>query len=284
MKYLTEKILKHRAHLDNSNYMFNNEYDFIDTDDETNWKDNLKQNNDNFNKYSIEYYVQNPIKYKLNNYGFRTMDNFNSEDVGNVFLGCSHTFGVGHHLENIWSYKLNNVIGGKFWNLGIGGTGVATHFRLLLGFYKELKIKNIFHFAPKYPRYEFIENEKPQNYIVNDYKKSWESKFGNLMVDSLLTDEQCEFNWMSYTYAIKGLAKEIGCNYYLIEGDTGWHGQDDNSLLARDLLHHTTKVQHSIYKDFLKMYDNGLYEKYANTQEPILDIKKYIKELKTNII
>ena len=32
------------------------------------------------------------------------------------------------------------------------------------------------------------------------------------------------------------------------------------------------------------MYDSSLYEKYANTQEPILDIKKYIKESKTNII
>jgi hypothetical protein len=284
MQYLTEKILKHRAHLDNSNYMFNNEYDFIDTDDETTWKNNLKHNNDNFNKQSIEYYIQNPIKYKLNNCGFRTPDDFNNEDIGNVYLGCSHTLGVGHHLENLWSYKLNKIVGGKFWNLGIGGTGVATHFRLLLGFYKELKIKNIFHFAPKYPRYEFMENGMPQHYIINDYNKQWNLKLGNLLTDSLLTDEQCEFNWMSYTYAIKGLAKEIGCNYYLIEGDTGWHSMDDDSLQARDLIHHTTKIQHSIYQDFLKIYDNDLYEKYANTYEPILDIKKYMKESKTNII
>ena len=34
-------------------------------------------------------------------------------------MGCSHTFGIGHHLENTWGFKLNNVIGGKFWNLGI---------------------------------------------------------------------------------------------------------------------------------------------------------------------
>lgn len=284
MKYLTERILKHRAHLDDSSKMHNNEYDFIETDSAIIWDEHLQRKYYNSHKYSIQYYIKNPVKYKLNNCGFRTPDDFNSEDEGNVFLGCSHTFGIGHHLENTWSYKLNQTIGGKFWNLGIGGTGVATHFRLLLGFYKELKIKNIFHFAPKYPRYEFIENGMPQNYIINDYKKSWESKFGNLMVDSLLTDEQCEFNWMSYTYAIKGLAKEIGCNYYLIEGDAGWHGQDDNSLVARDLLHHTTKVQHSIYLDFLKIYDNDLYEKYVNIEEPVLDIKKYMKDSKPPII
>lgn len=289
MKYLTEKILRHRPHLGDTNKIHNNEYDFMETDSVNIWNENLKSHNDNFNKYnfikySIEYYIQNPIKYKLNNYGFRTMDDFNSEDVGNVFLGCSHTFGVGHHLENIWSYKLNQIIGGKFWNLSVGGTGVATHFRLLLGFYKELKIKNIFHFAPKYPRYEFIENGTPQNYVINDYNKLWDLKFGNLLNDCLLTDEQCEFNWISYTYAIKGLAKEIGCNYYLIEGNTGWYSYNDDSLQARDLIHHTTKAQHQIYVDFLKLYDENLYEKYVNTQEPILDIKKYIKDSKINII
>jgi len=281
MKYLTDKTLKHRNDLDDYGFMPNNSYKFMETDSETVWKDILKHNSDNF---SVQYYVQNPIEYKLNNEGFRTPDDFNSEDEGNVFLGCSHTFGIGHHLENTWSYKLNNVIGGKFWNLGIGGTGVATHFRLLLAYYKELKIKNIFHFAPMYPRYEFIENGRPQYYIIADYNQNWWSKFGSLMPESLLTDEQMEFNWISYTSAIKALANAIGVNYYLIEGDAGWHGRDDGSLQARDLLHHTTQVQHGIYKDFLKLYDMNLYNKYANTQEPIYDIKKYMIERKTNII
>lgn len=284
MKYLTEKILKHRNHLYDSNFMVNQEYDFVETDSEKRWKDNLKRKFNNFNNYSLQYYIQNPIKYKLNNFGFRTTDDFNSIDEGNVFLGCSHTFGIGHHLENTWSYKLNQIIGGKFWNLGVGGTGVTTHFRLLLGFYKELKIKNIFHYAPMYPRYEFIENKRPQNYIICDYNENWLSKFGSLMSDSLLTDEQTEFNWIVYTNAIKSLANEINVNYYLIEGDTGFHSQDDNSLVARDLLHHTTAYQHTIYQKFLKLYDEKLYMKYKDEQLPILNIKEYIKNNKTSII
>ena len=40
------------------------------------------------------------IEYKLNNEGFRTPDDFNSMDEGNIFLGCSHTFGVGLPIEN----------------------------------------------------------------------------------------------------------------------------------------------------------------------------------------
>ena len=281
MKYLTNNILKCRNNLEELNFEKNNTHSFIPSDTEECFGDILQKKNNN---YSSQYYIENPIEYKLNNEGFRSPDDFNSADEGNVYLGCSHTFGIGHHLENIWSYKLNQIIGGKFWNLSVGGTGIISHFRLLLGYYKELNIKNIFHFAPKYPRYEFIINKIPRNFIISDYSENWLNQFGDLMETSLLTNEQCEFNWMSYTYAIKGLANEIGCNYYLIEGDTEWHGMDDNSLQARDLIHHTTKVQHQIYKDFLKLYDENLYEKYVNTQEPLLDIKKYIKDSKTNII
>ena len=120
MKHLTEKILKYRNVLDDFNFLKNKEYGFIETDSEVVWNEILRKKYNNFNNFSIKYYIENPIKYKLNNFGFRTPDDFNSEDEGNVFLGCSHTFGIGHHLENVWSYKLNQIIGGKFWNLGIG--------------------------------------------------------------------------------------------------------------------------------------------------------------------
>ena len=268
------KVYKYRNQLDYEGYKPNRQYQFIDTDSENQWKKILKYNTDN---HSVEYYIKNPIQYKLNNYGFRTPDDFNNYDEGNVFLGCSHTFGVGHHLENTWSYKLNQTIGGKFWNLGIGGSGVMTHFRLLLGFYKELKIKNIFHFAPKYPRYEFIENGVPQHYILNEFSKNWKDKFGNLVINSLLTNEQIEFNWLAYTNAIKSIANEVGCNYYLIEGDIGLFNTDE-SLLARDLVHHTTKEQDLIYKNFLKLYDENLHEKIKNVDNPIFDIKNYMKK------
>jgi hypothetical protein len=225
-------------------------YSFMETDSEWILNDNLSKEPHN---KSLQHYLDKPIIYKLNNCGFRTPDDFNTHDWGNVYLGCSHTFGIGHHLENIWSYKLNNAIGGKFWNLGIGGTGVISQFRILLGYYKELKIKNIFHFAPKYPRYEFIENGMPQYYIISNYNDNWSKKFGDLLTNSLLTDEQIEFNWITYTLACKAIANEIGCNYYLIEGDVGVHSHVDDSLQARDLFHHTTQYQNNIFKQFLEI-------------------------------
>ena len=80
----------------------------------------------------LQNYIKTPIKYKLNNYGFRTPDDFKNGDEGTVYLGCSHTFGVGHYLENIWSYKLHQKIGeGKFFNLSHGATGLASQYYFL---------------------------------------------------------------------------------------------------------------------------------------------------------
>jgi hypothetical protein len=138
MKYLTEEILKYRNDLAELNNFEGQNYSHISSDTMMRWEENLKKEKNN---PSIQYYIKYPIVYKLNNEGFRTPDDFNSNDEGNVFLGCSHTFGIGHHLENVWSYKVSNVIGDKFWNLYMGGTGVMTHFRIFLAYYKKLKIK-----------------------------------------------------------------------------------------------------------------------------------------------
>ena len=105
-------------------------------DNEELFKENLAKYPDN---KELLHYRDNPIKYALNDYGFRTPDNFdNAEEEGNVFLGCSHTFGIGHYLENTWSWRLNQKIGGKFWNLSAPGTGIGTAARLLGEFKNKL--------------------------------------------------------------------------------------------------------------------------------------------------
>ena len=93
---------------------------------------------------SLLHYLENPITYKLNNYGFRTPVNFVDGIEGNVFLGCSHTIGIGHYLESIWSWKLNEYIGGNFLNLAVGGTGIGTGYRLLYGLKEMIRPKNVF--------------------------------------------------------------------------------------------------------------------------------------------
>jgi hypothetical protein len=241
----------------------NKTYYWLATDTKERFKKFLQEENQK--KQNLQYYLENPIEYKLNNFGFRTPDDFNSNDEGNLFIGCSHTIGIGLHLENVWSYKLNQIIGGKFWNLGIAGTGVQTHFRLLLGFCKELKIKNIFHYAPRYPRYEFIVNGLQKHFLMNEYinTNEWEKQFGSICRESLINDDQIDMTYNSYIYAIKGLANELGINYYVTDYEPKYT-ETDNSLKARDIFHFSIKQHHQILNEFLKIYDVNLYNKYSD--------------------
>ena len=213
------------------------------TDKEETFKLNLSRNK---NSKSLRFYLENPITYQFNNSGFRTPDDFNDKDYGNVFLGCSHTMGVGHHLENVWSYKLNQDVGGKFWNMSAGGVGIMTNFRSLLAYHRDLKIQNIFHYVPKYPRYEFYSDGGFK--ILNIGKDGLSEDIVNLLGDLY----QVELTHISYTLAINQLAQDIGCNYYLINDFIP--GKPTQSLEARDLFHFSTDQQNQIYEKFLDKF------------------------------
>ena len=224
------------------------------------------------NNESLEYYKENPVKYSFNNFGFRTPDDFNEEDEGNVFLGCSETLGIGHHLENTWAYKLNKDLGGKFWNLSQSGSGIQTAFRLLYGFKDYLKVKNIFHLAYFHPRFEFIHEDsviKLSNWHIDDkispdneptvieYWQNGEKKiieinsFNEFYVNILSKNSHKNFLCESYIYALKSLANEMGCNYHYLRAKVV--DEKDDTIQARDLMHSTIGQQNSIYKKFKKL-------------------------------
>ena len=208
----------------------------------------------NYKKYpndeSLKYYQENPIEYISNNYGFRTTDDFNDTDEGNVFLGCSFTFGLGLHLEDTWAYKVNKTIGGKFWNLSLPGCGMDESFRYLYEFKDCLKIKNIFHLAPPFQktRYEFIVDGKPLRLNLVD-----EGKLEKHYSDILIDDKYQLLNFQKNYNAIKGLSQDLNCNYYLLSDEIDYQDCPPSSRLARDLSHPGVFYNDRIYKEFMKL-------------------------------
>ena len=101
----------------------NTTYNFIDGDSEELYKENLL-------KKPIDwFYRNNPITYKYNSSGFRCHE-FNDLNFNNyiLFLGDSHTEGVGLHLEDTYAYKVSKQLHKSYANLGIGGTGIDIMF------------------------------------------------------------------------------------------------------------------------------------------------------------
>ena len=240
-------------------------------DNEELFKENLAKYPDN---KELLHYRDNPIKYALNDYGFRTPDNFdNAKEEGNVFLGCSHTFGIGHYLENTWSWRLNQKIGGKFWNLSAPGTGIGTAARLLGEFKNKLKIKNIFLYTPFCYRYEVYEAKKgvwinisPANVFHHYIEVSDEVRF------ILGQEENMRLNWRTNLAAIKYYAHEVGAKLFSIENIDFYVNNNDNfPEIARDILHPGVSYQDLVYDKFLDAYKNNLplWEEPASSFKPL---------------
>jgi len=225
--------------------------DWMPSDTEELFRNNIKDN-----KQLLQKYIDKPIEYKLNEYGFRTNDSFDNSNVGNVFLGCSHTFGIGHYLENTWSYKLNKFIGGKFYNLSQPGCGIETDFRMIYSFKDYIKIKNVFHFVGFYNRYEFIRDDMFKSVSFSDIE---DVKKYECMFESHGSTEKLLINQITNLHAIQNLCNEIGVNYYVISDLDFFNNNfsediDIGKEPARDLIHFSVETQNKIYNKFKKLY------------------------------
>ena len=221
--------------------------DWYEMDTEDRFKENLKKYPNNKH---LEYYLENPHNYRLNRNGFRSNDEFETKAAGNVFLGCSHTFGIGHSLENTWSYLVNKEVGGKFFNLSIPGTGSGTALRTLLAWYTKLNIKNIFHFAPLYPRYEHLVEDK---YITLNCTHS---NFDTGKLKHTLIHESSIRNYtLTNILAIQAIATKLNIPYYSVTDEEAhnrhetYHDDEyGDNILARDLVHYSTS-QHKLFSE-----------------------------------
>lgn len=229
---------------------------------------------------TVDYYLSNPIEYSLNEYRFRT-DSFSLNIDGNLFLGCSDTFGVGHHLEHTWPYILTQLRfpNYKIYNLGIPGSGSDTNFRHLALLKNSIKIKNIFHWLPLRSRFEhFIKDTTERNGFseFNTVVPQWETNskiFSNFYIkNGLSTDVARNLNILKNISAIKEISNEIKIPYYIsnfdcVENHKPHHLNEvlnyldknniPRTLLARDLSHEPIINVAEIVANFLFLIDGS---------------------------
>jgi hypothetical protein len=84
-------------------------------------------------------WLDHKVTYKFNQEGFRS-DEFSDEE-GIVFLGCSHTLGMGIPYECTWPYIVSKTLGKKCHNLAIGGGSNDLAFRMAYNYIPKLKPK-----------------------------------------------------------------------------------------------------------------------------------------------
>ena len=235
---------------------FSTKFPFIPSDSEEVFKMNLDKFPDSPHLLTYKKY---PIEYSVNNYGFRTPDYFFNGDTGTVYLGCSHTFGTGHHLHDIWSTKLHNKFGeGKFFNLSCGSIGLTSQYSFLKYFSEKLNIKNVFHYYPDecFYRYEFLDGGGNTDiFNVNNTDTAASPFFKKYLTHP----PHNSLHNLSYLDAIKNVCKEIGCDYYLytktyMSEDKIVDAYSEDKRPARDLMHLYVEEHDDIVYNFSKMY------------------------------
>ena len=101
------------------------------------------------------YYKDTEITYTYNNYGHRC-SNITDINLDNyiLFLGCSHTFGIGNKLEDSYPYVLSKKLGMDYYNLALGATGTdSNRHNLSVWLEKFSKPKYIIWQWPRSPRF-----------------------------------------------------------------------------------------------------------------------------------
>lgn len=102
------------------------------SDSEENYLINLKTQPDDW------YYRENKIEYSFNSCGHRSKE-IKDLDFDNylLFVGCSHTQGVGVKLEDSYSHILSKKFKCDYYNLGMSATGIdVLEYNLLTWFFK----------------------------------------------------------------------------------------------------------------------------------------------------
>lgn len=217
----------------------NKEVDWLPSDTEERYLEHLKTH---WGSLNVNGWIDNPyFTYKFNSHGFRS-DEF-SHEPSVVFLGCSHTTGIGLPAEDTWPRIIAKELNLKCFNLGIGASSNDTAFRLANHYIPQLKPKLVIWLSTDISR---IELHTLSNAVENH--GAW-TENGGYFLDNWLTNPiNGEANFLRNSLAIEYICKQHNIKFVHDTALRHMARQD----LARDLMHCGKKSHISCADTLLK--------------------------------
>ena len=219
----------------------NKTLNWLISDTEENYKENLETQ---YQRLSNNNWIDRTFTYKFNSHGFRC-DEF-TLDPSIMFLGCSHTCGIGIPFENTWAYSVSQQLNLNMINLGIGGAGPDTAFRLADHYIPQLKPKIVVYLEPDIARFSlFIRNK------IIDFLPACESDYHSDYYMSWISNSENEkLNSRKHKLAIEAICIKNNIKYIEIDSIK-------NSFIkidwARDLMHRGIKSNELFSKNVLNL-------------------------------
>ena len=218
--------------------------DWCGTDTAERWQQN--QSNPQF-----AYYVDNPVHYQINPEYFRSEHSYteliSDQTPVNIFLGCSHTFGVGHLEHNVWHHTITANTGVTPVNLALPGAGVEFSQMILMRYIDQLNVSAVYHFQPIYSRWLFRSRDR---FVTIRPDRITDSFVQNNLSDPHYT----ELSHYRNVKAIQQMCSERQIDYWHTDGDsmetdlnismTGSVHWSESDIPARDGVHFPVSWQH----------------------------------------
>ena len=247
------------------------------SDQKVRFENNLK---DPVLELYLKPYIDNPIEYRLNKQMLRCsieIEQFKNKPV-DLFLGCSHMFGTGHHEENTIPFLVSKHTNNLALNLALGGAGIELSYLRLLKFVRTLNVQNVFHYQPAYPRYAYYKDNRMLTWIMGQDEKEMRERYGEEYVyDNYMQSGREKYEYMKFLKLIMFETNLLNIPYYHLSSAEGNQNKNSyagahrgnmsvakafikNDMAARDLLHKSVNQLKNIadcfVKDF-KQYPNG---------------------------
>ncbi len=173
-------------------------------------------------------WIDTTIEYAFNSHGYRD-EEFDQRPCG-LALGCSYTFGTGLHSHQIWPTRLSNTLDLKIWNLGVGGAGLDTIFRIADYWVDKLQPQFVCMMVPNKQRFEIANGSGYLDALVPAaMPSSYDARYVHFMDDHTI-----EINYRKNLLAIQQICKDIPL--YTTDLNTGGI-LPDNGPCARDIMH-----------------------------------------------
>ena len=208
---------------------------WLDTDSVDRYKTHIADTEKRKMLEDLGWDKHNPT-YKINRHGFRAPE-FKKDEPNIVFLGCSHTVGVGVNLTDTFSHKVSQALGLQNYNLGKGGGSNQTAFRLGHYWIPKLKPKIVVLLSPDRSRSEIIIVDSPINLSV--HSKDSQPRLWPYLELRMQYDENLRLDFLAHTLALEKISTDVGAQFIGLEYPHDlkiadrWRGLD----LARDLSH-----------------------------------------------
>jgi len=198
----------------------------------------------NKNKKEMKPWLDVEILYKINDYGFRCQKIDSSKD-SLVFLGCSHTFGVGLPEQNTFANYVAQHFNLVNYNLGVPGGSMDTCFRIGKYWIPFIKPKAVILAKPNKIRLELLGQDSIKRlmpYTVFD----GQSRYEQFYLDWTDNDYNCSLNSEKNTLALEHICAQNNIPFLYLENEALANKHKPIQDYARDLIHLGPSIQEDI--------------------------------------